>query len=296
MAKYFSTMYKQTALMLQSPLSEKQQEQNTGFYVGGVKIWPLPTFVALGILSYAIPSTQYLNRGFTVWFHLVALLQFLTQSRFLVKFQALIGCSICLGWYASLVYDYMQYGKLFHILYRNMPSLLTEKMIIIVNGDNNGTILDYESWTSINTMFLSHVLDTLGHPLLTFHFWRQHQKADGGTLASLLSWDVILSTWIFSRCWSFTHTYYNFQTPRPYYFGYDVYVIDEGTLDLWFPAYVAESLFYTSITVWKLFGTSHKATTKALAKDVTKDENGYGHKPNLLWSESSISQESIQSS
>jgi hypothetical protein len=257
--------------------------ENSGFLLG-FKLWPLPPYVAVGMMCALMRSSQYLNRGFTVWFHLVALLYLLTQSRFVAKFQALIGTSICLGWYAALIYDWFQYSNFFLILYRNMPTVMKE--IMFVQGTNS---LNLACLSSINVILLSHILDTLGHPLLTLYFWRQHQK-QGGTLATLLSWDVIMSTWIFSRCWSLTHTYYNFGKPGLYYFGYDVYVIDEGTLDLWYPAYIVESLFYFSIVVWKQVGKDQPRQ-----KASSKSESAYKKTPNLLWSESGISYASINS-
>jgi hypothetical protein len=251
--------------------------------LGNVQFWPLPSFLAVGVLCYLIPPGQWLNRGFTHWFHLVSFLYFLTHSKFIEKFQALIGTSICLGWYASIIYDYLAYGNIFAILYRNMPTALTE--IMVEEGKVN-----YESWESTSTMVLSHVLDFLGHPVLTYYFWCQYKKR-GGTIVNLLSWDVVAATWLFSRSWSLTHSCYNFGKPHMFYMGYDVYVIDEGTLDLWYPAYVVESLVYSSIILWKLSSFSSSGT----GKTISEKENTYDRKPSLRYSESSVSRNSITS-
>eukprot|EP00980_Cylindrotheca_fusiformis_P029262 scaffold22779_cov137-Cylindrotheca_fusiformis.AAC.4 len=254
------------------------------------QLWPLPPFLAVGVLCCLIPPAQWLNRGFTHWFHLVSFYYFLTHSKFIEKFQALIGISICLGWYASILYDYFAYGHVFAILYRNMPAALTN--IMVKDG-----IIDYESPESLRIMALSHILDCLGHPILTYYFWCQYKKQScGGTgiantasSSTLLTWDVVAATWCFSRVWSLTHSYHNFGSPLMYYMGYDVYVIDEGTLDLWYPAYITESLIYTSIVLWKLRGMLSQP-----GKEVSKDdEDVYNQKPSLRYSESSVSRSSI---
>jgi hypothetical protein len=178
------------------------------------KVYPLPPLLAVSLLPL-VPSYFFLNRGFTQWFHWMAVLYFLCQSKFLEKFQILAGTSICLGWYASMVYEYLYHDRFMHALYNNMPPAMTNIMWII-NDDNdndhhNPRQLDFTSTHSLLMMALSHALDLLGHPLLTYYFWRKHSKGGGGTLKQVLSWPVIVSTYLFSRCWSMTHTYYNFQ-------------------------------------------------------------------------------------
>lgn len=242
-------------------------------------LWPLPMPIGIAVLCYLVPPMQWINRGFTHWFHLMSFLYALTQSQFIAKFQALIGTSICIGWYAAICYDLHKYGNFFAILYWNMPSSLTN--IMVQDG-----IVNYDTWESIGTMVLSHVLDTLAHPLLAYYFWCKHTEK-GGTVKSLLSWDVVGATWLFSRCWSWSHSYYNFGEFHMYYIGYDVYNITEGTLDLWYPAYVTESILYCCITCWKLSNlaaSSNKASSK-----LSEDESTYDRKPSLRYSDSSLS-------
>lgn len=242
-------------------------------------LWPLPIPVGIAVLCYLIPPVNWINRGFTHWFHLVSFLYALTQSEFIEKFQALIGTSICIGWYTAISYDWYKYNNFFAILYWNMPSSLTN--IMVQDG-----VVNYETWESIGTMVLSHVLDTLAHPLLAYYFWRKHTEK-GGTVKSLLSWDVVVSTWIFSRMWSWSHSYHNHGKVHMYYFGYDVYNITEGTLDLWYPAYVTESILYFGITCWKLSNLWTSPSPKN--NKLSKEESSYGRQPSLRYSESSMS-------
>lgn len=249
-----------------------------------LKLWPLPTSVAFIILSVLLPTESYINRGFTKWFHLVSLLYLLTQSKFLAKFQTLSGTGICLGWYATLLYDYFVYGKFFHVLYRNMPAVLTDVMVQTVPDDEFYYKIDFETPKSLGMIVLSHILDTLGHPLLTWYFWRRHKHQFGGNFDNLVTWKVILATWLFSRSWSLTHSYYNSGTFRMFYMGYDVYRID--SLDLWYPAYIVESILYLSIILWKF---SRKYHSKG--KTIESNDSNHTTKPTLQWSDSSLSQE-----
>lgn len=242
-------------------------------------LWPLPMPIGIAVLCYLNPPGNWINRGFTHWFHLVSFLYALTQSEFIEKFQALIGTSICIGWYAAICYDLYKYNNFFAILYWNMPSSLTN--IMVQDG-----IVNYESWESIGTMILSHVLDTFGHPLLAYYFWRKHANK-GGTVKSLLSWDVVVATYLFSRIWSWSHSYYNFGEFNMFYIGYDVYNITEGTLDLWYPAYITESILYFCIACWKI--SNLWISWSQQSSKLSKDQSLYEKKPSLQYSESSMS-------
>jgi hypothetical protein len=236
----------------------------------------------------------------------------MTQSAFLERMLVLSGISICLGWYAALVYEYVKYDRFCHPLYKNMPSMISQYMILETNDDGYvGGILDFESATSLSMMALSHVLDLLGHPLLTYYLWRCHNRRVGvrssvhaATAVSMsdvaahgLTWPVVLAAYAASRMWSLTHTYYNFGYFGLFYIGHDVYLMDD--LDSWCPAYIAEGVIFGSVILWKLFlqpphcahfdgpgGTSSSACdgTSVVAFEKT---------PRLLLSESSISVNSI---
>lgn len=161
-------------------------------------VWPLHPSTAITVLALLIPSYThfFLNRGFTVWFHWASLFCFVTtttkskttMTMFLERFLLLSGISISIGWYSCLAYEYVWYGRFFDALYKNMPSILCQYMIIYNDNDNstststnintsqdqeNGT-LDFESYHSLTAMAISHILDLLGHPLLTYYFWRRH--------------------------------------------------------------------------------------------------------------------------
>ncbi len=63
--------------------------------------------------------------------------------------------------------EYVKYDRFCHPLYKYMPSVMTQYMVIGSIDDGYGTwILDFESTTSLSVMALSQALDLLGHPLL----------------------------------------------------------------------------------------------------------------------------------
>lgn len=205
------------------------------------------TFAPLTVLAIIpfLPKWVYINRGFTQWFHWVAIIYLLTAWEFLERFQAMIGFSICLGWYCSIIYAAYQHGEFMTILYENMPDAIKHGIF-----DNETDRIDYTSPLALKMMLVAHMLDFLGHPLLTFFFWYRH-RSRGGTLSEILTWPVILSTYLFSRIWSLTHTTYNFGQPGFFYVGHDVYIVEN--LDCWIPAYVAESVVYLFAVVYKIF-------------------------------------------
>lgn len=194
---------------------------------------------------------MYLNRGYTVWFHLIAVGCLATRSDFLRRFLILQGASISLGWYSALFNDWYCHSRFFHILYMNMPTAIKALLTCPITGE-----IVYTS-ESRGAMVLSIVLDALAHPGLAYFFWRQHVRerrrrsaAAGGDLRSVLAWPVLLSHFAVSRVWSLVHTYHNFGALGLYYFGYDVYHLND--LDCWIPAYTAEGLLHLGIVLWKV--------------------------------------------
>ena len=92
------------------------------------KIWPLPTPLVLAMLPF-LPQSLYLNRGYTVWFHLTSFVYFFTRSSFIRKVLILQGLGICLGWYAAIAHDWYVEGTFCNPLYRNMPQVMVSYMV-----------------------------------------------------------------------------------------------------------------------------------------------------------------------
>jgi hypothetical protein len=67
--------------------------------------------------------------------------------------------------------------------------------------------------------------------------------------------------------WSAVHTCYNFGAPAWFYVGFDVYDCDD--LDSWYPAYVAESLFYVALVTRKLTKSGRHTTAEVGATAAT---------------------------
>eukprot|EP00581_Thalassiosira_minuscula_P014255 CAMPEP_0183723358 /NCGR_PEP_ID=MMETSP0737-20130205/14950_1 /TAXON_ID=385413 /ORGANISM="Thalassiosira miniscula, Strain CCMP1093" /LENGTH=347 /DNA_ID=CAMNT_0025953619 /DNA_START=104 /DNA_END=1147 /DNA_ORIENTATION=+ len=229
-----------------------------------ITFWPLPPFVALALIPL-LPQPLYLNRGYTVWFHLTSLFYLLTQSSFVRKVLILQGTGICLGWYSAIAADWFTEGTFCHTLYRNMPASMVEYMvqeaplnstigehaamaamgIEPITGNSSYILLD--TYSSYAMKALSHVLDTMGHPGLAYLFWKihktNHQSTSHGAslktvLNDILSWEVIVFGWHFSRSWSLLHSYYNTGQPSFWYYGHDVYLLNN--LDSYLIAYIAE--------------------------------------------------------
>lgn len=205
-----------------------------------LKVWPLHP-LALVVPIFLSPSS-FLNRGYTIWFHWITLGFLLTQSDFLRRFLVVQGTSISIGWYAALCNDYICHSAFFHILYQNMPTIMVAAMT------NESGELIYNP-ISLLVMLFSNVIDLILHPGITFCMWKWH-CASGGNIHSLLTWDVVISSYCLSRFWSIVHVYYNMGSFGMFYFGYDVYNIDN--LDSWLPAYLMEGAFYATILCWKI--------------------------------------------
>jgi hypothetical protein len=259
-------------------------------------MWPLSPLTAFVLLMAAVPSHFYINRGFTQWFHWAGVYYALTQWEFLERFQILSGCSVCLGWYASLIYEFVIHGRFCHPLYKNMPSSLMKYYLVdvLTNNDNDHPTyhtqptqeLDFESKEALIALLMAHVLDFLAHPLLTYYFWRKYATR-GGTLQKVFTWPVIVMAYLYSRLWSLTHTKYNTGEFGLWYFGYDVYVMD--SLDSWYPAYITESCVYACVVAWKLYD---RGTSSVQHPSSRQQPNINETTPKLAFSESSVSIES----
>jgi hypothetical protein len=264
-------------------------------------IWPLSPLTALVLVVAVVPSHYYVNRGFTQWFHWVGLYYALTQWEFLERFQILSGCSVCLGWYASLIYEYVIHGRFCHPLYKNMPTILMKYYLVEVSRNNlnddddpyatnnsqPAQQLDFESKEALIALTVAHILDLLAHPLLTYYFWRKYAKR-GGSFKEVFTWPVILMAYLYSRLWSLTHTKYNTGKFGLWCFGFDIYVMD--SLDSWYPAYITESCVYASLVTWKLYD---KVISKIKQHSTPRQQPTiYEATPKLIFSDSSVSIES----
>jgi hypothetical protein len=238
--------------------------------------WPLPLPLVLALLPL-LPTECFLNRGYTQWFHWTAVIYFFTRTEFLRKFCVIQGAGVCVGWYVALLHEYAVHGRAADVLYQNMPTQMTSVMAKQQHDNDDDDALRYSNQAVCMMMMLSHLLDLMAHPVLTFTFWRIHYRAytiknapltlatatpaatDGAWRAwrDVCTWPVLGSTFLLSRVWSVTQSYYNFGQPALYYFGFDVYVID--SLDVWLPAYAAEGVLYLIIVLYKLLVEENSA-------------------------------------
>jgi hypothetical protein len=248
-------------------------------------LWPLPLPLILALLP-VLPRSLYLNRGYTVWFHLTSLSYFFTRSSFLRKILILQGTGICLGWYTAIPYDWFVEGTFCHTLYRNMPGGMLPYMVQETSSSSGSGVDSYvilESYSSYAMKGASHLLDALGHPGLLCLFWKLHrrhvnqnkqrQRRNGSNrnnqstvvgiselLNDILTWPVIVAAWHFSRMWSMVHSYYNNDDDDGddagnniafWYFGHDVYILNN--LDAYLIAYVAEGICFVAAIALRLY-------------------------------------------
>ena len=204
-------------------------------------VWPLHPLCVIALVPF-LPTWLYLNRGYTVWFHHLTIAFLLTNSEFLCRFLILQGTGITLGWYAAICNDLLLHNRFCHILYMNMPAVLKSAIV----DEQHGAVM--YNITSLAAMCLSHALDTLLHPGLVYLLWRAHSRKTAD--AEILTWPVIISTYLVSRLWSVVHVYHNTGQLGFFYYGYDVYHVHD--LDSWLPAYVAEGVLFTLVVLYKV--------------------------------------------
>jgi hypothetical protein len=211
-------------------------------------LWPVSPWLLVASIPF-LPTWVYLNRGFTVWSHWLALVQTITQSEYLIRFQIVSGIGICMGWYAALLHDYAKYGRVCDALYKNMPPNLKTRMLDASTGD-----LIYTT-ESTQVMALSHILDLMAHPGMLYYFWRLHTSSRGGGGGSLekdvFAWDIVALAFCWSRFYSLFHNGYHHGELGIFYYGHAIYFLD--TLDAWTAAYGAEIAGYSVIVAWKLW-------------------------------------------
>ena len=282
------------------------------------KVWPLSTPLVLAFLPF-LPTTFYINRGYTVWFHLLSMVYLFTRSPFIRKMLILQGTGICLGWYCAIVNEYLAEGGFCHTLYRNMPGAMLPHMVEEHGAVGNYTILD--GHMALLMKVLSHALDTLGHPGLAYLFWKLELKSQSTTttaspnngrnsnkisiaspLRDVLTMPVIVASWHLSRTWSLVHSYYNTGTPKFWYYGHDVYLLDN--LDSYLIAYIAEGVCFGMAILCRMYwdrvdqqSLSTKSMEPSYYENVISGEKlEDDSKPSLVHSESAMSSTSIISS
>ncbi|CAB9512721.1 expressed unknown protein [Seminavis robusta] len=213
------------------------------------RFFPLHPLAALAIMPL-LPTWLFLNRGYTQWFHWCFVFYMVTGGKleWWRRFLVIQGAEISMGWYAAVVYEYVWHSRFCHILYNNMPPSMKAEMLVNGSMASGGIITNNP--TAIANITLSHIIDILAHPLLTFLVYKIH-RSKGGTIRSLMQWDILVSTYALSRLYSCTHLYHNQGKVGLFYYGYEVYNIDN--VNAYTPAYIAEAGFYVALICYKLY-------------------------------------------
>jgi hypothetical protein len=236
-------------------------------------LWPVSPWLVVASIPF-LPTWVYLNRGFTVWSHWLALVQTITQSDYLCRFQIVSGIGICMGWYAALLHDFVKYGRVCDALYKNMPPNMKAMMLDATTGNLLFTT------ESIQVMAISHILDLIAHPGMLYYFWRLHAtRGDGSLKKDIFAWDVVALAFCWSRFYSLLHNVYHHGKLGIFYYGHAIYFLD--TLDAWTAAYGAEIAGYSVIVAWKLWVTIRQSSwmtqSSTASTNVPSEETSSSH-------------------
>ncbi len=226
-------------MCIQAPLMHLKKgvsKQSSGSIMSSIKPLHLLFFVPF------LPSSLFLNRGYTVYYHHITIVYLLTKKEPIRRFLIVQGTGITLGWYSAMMYDYYHSGRVCHLLYMNMPQLMKSAMV-----DENGYVF-YTSHSKLY-MCISHILDIMLHPGIVCFLYKAHQKS-GGTLSDIVSMRMIIAAFLVARLWSVIHTLINGKEISGYYFGYDVYHLHD--LESWLPAYIAEGVFFFTMITYRI--------------------------------------------
>lgn len=206
-----------------------------------VLLWPISP-VTLALLFPLLPTSLYLNKGYTTWYHIITIAYLLTQKESIRRFLIVQGFGVSVGWYGAMVNELYHHGRFAHILYMNVPPFMKAEMV-----DAAGRV--FYTQESLIYMLISHVLDILLHPGIAYLMYKGHRKS-GRRVDNIITWNIVLSAFAVSRLWSAVHTLYNQGILRGWYFGHDVYHFHD--LSPYMAAYVAEGIFFAGIAVYKL--------------------------------------------
>ena len=217
--------------------------------------WSIPAWLVFLCLPL-VPTSIYINRGYTQWFHGLSVLFVISRDDWFCRFLAVQGLSITLGWYASMAAEFILHGRFAHVLYHNMPEAMTQHMVDPASGQLHEWLAqpaedDSPLALSDCMKILAHVLDLLGHPILTYYYWSRCWKL-GHSLETITTWSICVSAYLFSRLWSLTHCRHNFGIFEFFYFGYDVYALPPDSVHLFIPSYLAEFSFFLALALYKL--------------------------------------------
>lgn len=254
------------------------------------QLWPVSPLLLIAVFPL-LPTSYYLNRGYTIWYHWVAVVYALTCSPFVRSLLILQGCSVSAGWYTAILFDYVLHNTVFLTLYKNTPLALRKLML-----DDTGPLRPHTGQLRTDSpilraaaMVVAHLCDALAHPGLAYGMWRLHCRANGqdkaansdfkrNHLAAALTLPVIGTSFALCRVWCLVHTAYNQEITSLYYMGHDVYNLDH--LQGWLPAYAAEAVVHgLALFYWASVQLNQRRILKmrGASQDTTKS-NGVSPK------------------
>jgi len=174
-----------------------------------------------------------------------------------------------------------------------MPESIMFYMIKETESESSYIILN--TYTAMAMKILTHILDTVGHPGLAYLFYRLHcsefrtnDDNNSSVWRDILSWEVIVTSWHLSRLWSMVHTYYNFGEVKLWYYGHDIYKLNN--LNAYFIAYVAEGICFVVAILYRLHWDRDDDKKNRCIENIVSVKD---KPPKLVHSESAVSTTSL---
>ena len=151
-----------------------------------------------------------------------------------------MGLTVCLGWYSSLLYEYIAHGRVFNILYENASVLFSFE--VTEECDSKCVILK---------KVITNGADFIAHPLPLVFLLRSNPAIE---LAKFNDLGSTIAAFILSRSWSLFHNIYNLGFEKHSWLWYcDRHVYQLTHLEGWMYAYAAETaaFVYLGWDLWR---------------------------------------------
>jgi hypothetical protein len=226
-------------------------------------------YFAAVIIPLVFPPGGLVNEGFTRWWLRIAIACLILRNQDMCRFQAILGLSINVGWYAVSIIDYFAYGHQFgNILLRNVRGV---RALTIANDLRADQLDLIDTPMAVSLRWVSLVLDLLLHPVLCYCFWRACWKSKL-TLDQIATWRVMLGTFLLSRLWSATQNYARYGKFSVYYYGDHVYYLPPNSDHLWTIGYLGEAATLSCLTIFKLYKMRQRSLARRAAAAPVKSE------------------------
>jgi len=148
----------------------------------------------------------------------------------LKRLVTVMGITVCLGWYGSLIYEYLVHGRFFDVLYDNAEVLFDLKESETCS----------KSCAGVRKLAV-HVADFVAHPFPLVILIGSKPFC----VSEYNEWSSTLAALVLSRAWSIFHNVYNLGLEGHSWLWYcSTHVYNINTVEAWKYAYIAEGLTF----------------------------------------------------